>query len=134
MHVCALRFVSSGQESDQCTKSEHLFKDATSIMCLCECRYLSRLLLLHGRWSFLRNREVVLYSFYKNWAYVMVYVYLQFVAGEASRDVYFRCRIDALEGLIGFQAIRTSRIVAEKVHNEAGSCCKLAVLSVSQDA
>jgi magnesium-transporting ATPase (P-type) len=45
---------------------------------------LSRLLLLHGRWSFLRNREVVLYSFYKNWAYVMVYVYLQFVAGIAA--------------------------------------------------
>jgi hypothetical protein len=46
------------------------------------CRYLSRLLLLHGRWSYMRNKEVVLYSFYKNWAYVLVYVYLQFVAGE----------------------------------------------------
>jgi hypothetical protein len=45
------------------------------------CRYLQRLLLLHGRWSYLRNKEVVLYSFYKNWAYVLVYVYLQFVAG-----------------------------------------------------
>jgi Phospholipid-translocating P-type ATPase C-terminal len=44
-------------------------------------RYLSRLLLLHGRWAYLRNREVVLYSFYKNWAYVVVYIYLQFVAG-----------------------------------------------------
>jgi magnesium-transporting ATPase (P-type) len=46
------------------------------------CRYLSRLLLLHGRWNYMRNKEVVLYSFYKNWAYVLVYVYLQFVAGE----------------------------------------------------
>jgi hypothetical protein len=45
------------------------------------CRYLSRLLLLHGRWSYLRNEEVVLYSFYKNWAYVLVYVYLQFEVG-----------------------------------------------------
>jgi len=49
------------------------------------CRFLSRLLLLHGRWSYMRNKEVVLYSFYKNWAYVLVYVYLQFVAGEYAR-------------------------------------------------
>lgn len=32
----------------------------------------------------MRNKEVVLYSFYKNWAYVLVYVYLQFVAGECT--------------------------------------------------
>lgn len=32
----------------------------------------------------MRNKEVVLYSFYKNWAYVLVYVYLQFVAGECA--------------------------------------------------
>jgi hypothetical protein len=44
-------------------------------------RYLSRLLLLHGRWSYMRNEEVVLYSFYKNWTYTLVFLYLQFVAG-----------------------------------------------------
>ncbi|KAF8063036.1 ATP8B4 [Scenedesmus sp. PABB004] len=51
-------------------------------------RYLSRLLLLHGRWSYLRNREVVLYSFYKNWAYVLVYVYLQFLAGFSAVPIF----------------------------------------------
>eukprot|EP00775_Hariotina_reticulata_P007204 gene7204-7418_t len=51
-------------------------------------RYLQRLLLLHGRWSYLRNKEVVLYSFYKNWAYVLVYVYLQFVAGFSAVPVF----------------------------------------------
>lgn len=67
-----------------CDKYKPHTRQATSnTRLLCGCRYLSRLLLLHGRWSFLRNREVVLYSFYKNWAYVMVYVYLQFVAGKA---------------------------------------------------
>jgi hypothetical protein len=53
-------------------------------------KYLSRLLLLHGRWCYLRNREVVLYSFYKNWAYTLVFVYLQFLAGALTgvdRDV-----------------------------------------------
>jgi phospholipid-translocating ATPase/phospholipid-transporting ATPase len=62
--------------------------------CYGDCRYLSRLLLLHGRWSFLRNREVVLYSFYKNWAYVMVYVYLQFVAGTAAVTSSCNCLVD----------------------------------------
>lgn len=60
-----------------------LFTATAQCVCVCVCsRYLSRLLLLHGRWSYLRNLEVVLYSFYKNWAYVLVYVYLQFVAGK----------------------------------------------------
>jgi hypothetical protein len=34
----------------------------------------------------MRNKEVVLYSFYKNWAYVLVYVYLQFEAGGFHSD------------------------------------------------
>lgn len=34
----------------------------------------------------MRNKEVVLYSFYKNWAYVLVYVYLQFEAGGCSHN------------------------------------------------
>ncbi|KAI8470537.1 MAG: ATPase, phospholipid transporter [Monoraphidium minutum] len=51
-------------------------------------RYLSRLLLLHGRWCYLRNQEVVLYSFYKNWTYTMVFVYLQFVAGYSAVPIF----------------------------------------------
>lgn len=47
-------------------------------------KFLSRLLLLHGRWSYLRNQEVVLYSFYKNWTYTLAFVYLQFLAGEQA--------------------------------------------------
>ena len=49
-------------------------------------RYLSRLLLLHGRWCYLRNEEVVLYSFYKNWAYTLVFLFLQFLAGEGEGE------------------------------------------------
>jgi hypothetical protein len=58
-----------------------VFAQHYTLSCVAACRYLSRLLLLHGRWSYMRNKEVVLYSFYKNWAYVLVYVYLQFEAG-----------------------------------------------------
>jgi magnesium-transporting ATPase (P-type) len=44
-------------------------------------RYVARLLLLHGRWAYKRNSEVVLYAFYKNWAYTLLSMYLAFVTG-----------------------------------------------------
>jgi magnesium-transporting ATPase (P-type) len=44
-------------------------------------RFLVRLLLVHGRYSYLRCREVVLYAFYKNVAYVSCYVYYAFYSG-----------------------------------------------------
>lgn len=45
-------------------------------------RFLVRLLLLHGRQSYLRCREVVLYAFYKNVAYVSCFVLYSFYSGE----------------------------------------------------
>ena len=45
-------------------------------------RFLARLLLVHGRQAYHRNSQVVVYSFYKNWAYCLVFIFLQFVAGE----------------------------------------------------
>jgi P-type E1-E2 ATPase len=44
-------------------------------------RFLVRLLLLHGRQSYLRCREVVLYAFYKNVAYVSCYIFFSFYSG-----------------------------------------------------
>lgn len=44
-------------------------------------RFLARLLLLHGRQSYLRCREVVLYAFYKNVAYVSCYIFYSFYSG-----------------------------------------------------
>jgi P-type E1-E2 ATPase len=51
-------------------------------------RFLVRLLLVHGRYSYLRCREVVLYAFYKNVAYVSCYVYYAFYSGGAG-TAYF---------------------------------------------
>eukprot|EP00210_Caulerpa_lentillifera_P009522 g9080.t2 len=51
--------------------------------------FLKRLLLVHGRWSFKRNAEVVWYAFYKNFAYCLANVYLNFFfAGFSSQPVY----------------------------------------------
>ena len=50
-------------------------------------RFLSRLLLVHGRWSYKRNAEIVMYAFYKNFAYIMANVYLNFfLAGDWNQE------------------------------------------------
>ena len=51
-------------------------------------RFLSRLLLIHGRFSFLRNREAVLYAFYKNIAYCLPNVFLAIFSGVSSQPLY----------------------------------------------
>ena len=45
-------------------------------------QYLARLLLVHGRWSNLRNSEVVAYAFYKNFAYCLPNILFAAVSGE----------------------------------------------------
>ena len=55
---------------------------------LAQFRFLSRLLLVHGRWSFLRNREVVLYAFYKNIAYCFPNILLACLTGVSTQPLY----------------------------------------------
>lgn len=61
----------------------------SSDFAMAQFRFLKRLLLVHGRWSYKRNSEVVLYAFYKNFAYCLANVYLNFFyAGFSSQPVY----------------------------------------------
>jgi len=61
----------------------------SSDFAMAQFRFLKRLLLVHGRWSHKRNSEVVLYAFYKNFAYCLANVYLNFFyAGFSSQPVY----------------------------------------------
>ena len=55
---------------------------------LAQFRFLSRLLLVHGRWSFLRNREVVLYAFYKNIAYCFPNILMACITGVSTQPLY----------------------------------------------
>ena len=48
-------------------------------------RYLARLLLVHGRWSYLRNSEVVAYAFYKNFAYCLPNILFALVSGMPKK-------------------------------------------------
>ena len=51
-------------------------------------RFLARLLLVHGRWSAKRNREVVLYAFYKNFTYTMANVWFGFLSAYSAQPIY----------------------------------------------
>lgn len=48
-------------------------------------QYLARLLLVHGRWSYLRNSEVVSYAFYKNFAYCLPNILFAAASGRSFR-------------------------------------------------
>ncbi|KAI8466535.1 MAG: hypothetical protein J3K34DRAFT_524465 [Monoraphidium minutum] len=53
------------------------------------CAFLLRLLLVHGRQSYLRCREVVLYAFYKNAAYVSCFVLFGLYSGFSAQPLFF---------------------------------------------
>ncbi|KAI5067311.1 hypothetical protein GOP47_0017839, partial [Adiantum capillus-veneris] len=51
-------------------------------------RFLARLLLIHGRWSYKRNKLLVMYAFYKNIVCVMGHCYLAFYSGLSAQSLY----------------------------------------------
>eukprot|EP00899_Mesostigma_viride_P028257 jgi/Mesvir1/8616/Mv04947-RA.2 len=55
---------------------------------IAQFRFLVRLLLVHGRWSYGRNKAVVYYSFYKNVVYNLPQVYFAFVNGFSNQQLY----------------------------------------------
>uniref|UniRef100_A0A669D5C8 Phospholipid-transporting ATPase n=1 Tax=Oreochromis niloticus TaxID=8128 RepID=A0A669D5C8_ORENI len=51
-------------------------------------RFLQRLLLVHGRWSYLRMCRFLCYFFYKNFAFTMVHFWFGFFCGFSAQTVY----------------------------------------------
>ncbi|XP_053743815.1 phospholipid-transporting ATPase ID isoform X1 [Synchiropus splendidus] len=51
-------------------------------------RFLQRLLLVHGRWSYLRMCRFLCYFFYKNFAFTMVHFWFAFFCGFSAQTVY----------------------------------------------
>ncbi len=60
----------------------------TPCPCLPCFRFLVRLLLIHGRWSYKRCVEVVHYAFYKNLVYVLAYVLFSCFCGFSAQAVF----------------------------------------------
>uniref|UniRef100_A0A8C5HY76 Phospholipid-transporting ATPase n=1 Tax=Gouania willdenowi TaxID=441366 RepID=A0A8C5HY76_GOUWI len=51
-------------------------------------RYLQRLLLVHGRWSYLRMCKFLQYFFYKNFTFTFVHFWYAFFCGFSAQTVY----------------------------------------------
>ncbi|KAH0627756.1 hypothetical protein JD844_008045 [Phrynosoma platyrhinos] len=69
----------SGQEGMQAVLS--------SDYSFAQFRYLQRLLLVHGRWSYLRMCKFLAYFFYKNFTFTLVHFWYGFFSGFSAQDV-----------------------------------------------
>ncbi|XP_075311343.1 phospholipid-transporting ATPase ID-like isoform X1 [Odontesthes bonariensis] len=70
----------SGQEGMQAVLS--------SDFSFAQFRYLQRLLLVHGRWSYLRMCKFLQYFFYKNFTFAFVHFWYSFFCGFSAQAVY----------------------------------------------
>ncbi|KAM6953984.1 phospholipid-transporting ATPase ID-like [Aplochiton taeniatus] len=70
----------SGQEGMQAVLS--------SDFSLAQFRFLQRLLLVHGRWSYLRMVKFLRYFFYKNFTFTFLHFWYAFFCGYSAQTVY----------------------------------------------
>ncbi|XP_015918063.1 probable phospholipid-transporting ATPase IM isoform X1 [Parasteatoda tepidariorum] len=55
---------------------------------LAQFRYLERLLLVHGRWSYFRMAKFLRYFFYKNFAFTLCHFWFAFFCGFSAQTLY----------------------------------------------
>lgn len=55
---------------------------------LAQFRYLERLLLVHGRWSYFRMSKFLRYFFYKNFAFTLCHFWFAFFCGFSAQTLY----------------------------------------------
>ncbi|XP_072227593.1 phospholipid-transporting ATPase IC [Leuresthes tenuis] len=70
----------SGQEGMQAVMS--------SDYAFAQFRYLQRLLLVHGRWSYIRMCKFLRFFFFKNFAFTLVHFWYSFFSGYSSQIAY----------------------------------------------
>ncbi|KAF5903013.1 phospholipid-transporting ATPase IC, partial [Clarias magur] len=70
----------SGQEGMQAVMS--------SDYALAQFRYLQRLLLVHGRWSYIRMCKFLRFFFYKNFAFTLAHFWYSFFSGFSAQIAY----------------------------------------------
>lgn len=71
----------SGQEGMQAVNS--------SDYAIAQFRFLERLLLVHGRWNYIRISKLVLYMFYKNITLVLVQYWYGYLSGASGSKLYW---------------------------------------------
>lgn len=53
-----------------------------------EFQFLWRLLLVHGRWNYIRNAELILYFFYKNMVFTLPQFMFAYISGYSGVSIY----------------------------------------------
>lgn len=53
-----------------------------------EFQYLWKLIIVHGRWCYLRIAEMILYFFYKNMVFTVIHFYYSFVCAYSGQSIY----------------------------------------------
>lgn len=65
---------------------------------IAQFRFLERLLLVHGRWSYYRMCKFLRYFFYKNFAFTLCHIWFAFFCGFSAQvsilDIIILCKID----------------------------------------
>jgi phospholipid-translocating ATPase len=56
-------------------------------------RFLERLLLVHGRWSYLRISKFLRYFFYKNFAFTLCHFWFGFFSGFSAQVSYRKQKV-----------------------------------------
>ncbi|DAZ93603.1 TPA: hypothetical protein N0F65_003653 [Lagenidium giganteum] len=75
----------SGQEGMQAVNS--------SDYAIAQFRFLERLLLVHGRWNYIRISKLVLYMFYKNITLVLAQYWYGFLSGASGSKMYWELAV-----------------------------------------
>lgn len=70
----------SGREGMQAVRA--------SDFAISQFRFLSQLLIVHGRWNYKRVSQVILYSFYKNILFVLILFYYSFVNAFSGTTLF----------------------------------------------
>ena len=73
----------SGQEGTQAVMA--------SDYALAQFRFLERLLLVHGRWSYIRMCKFLKYFFYKNFAFTLCHFWFAFFCGFSAQVCFNQC-------------------------------------------
>lgn len=70
-------------------------------------KFLQRLLLVHGRWSYLRMCKFLCYFFYKNFAFTMVHFWFGFFCGFSAQVGWWLFSLRAGSVFVqGFSALK----------------------------
>uniref|UniRef100_A0ACB8E5T2 ATPase class I type 8B member 4 n=1 Tax=Sphaerodactylus townsendi TaxID=933632 RepID=A0ACB8E5T2_9SAUR len=84
---------------------------------IAQFRYLQRLLLVHGRWSYFRMCKFLCYFFYKNIAFTLVHFWFGFFCGFSAQDNFgvLQAGIGKRHGRAGAKTEKPSPLLGKPV-------------------